>query len=328
MSTDRRNPYVILGIPFGSDRATAERAFSQRSRLARKGGDFPHSVDDLIWAINQVESHLDDPTTSAATYRIPVYPEALRRPTGHGLFRPPLVPLARRTPASTPDEVGAVLAEARKDALDHLLTKAATDVRRRYGLGGDGQPTRPTPLTRYPKRARSKTPILVVLLCLAVVAGLVMGGLYLSKKAKEVDASPPTTTSPPTTIVVTTTAAPTTTVPPEPGLGDRLVRDGIAVTPVQPIDVFGHLCLLFIISGTGRLNFVPAEAILITDQIILPALDVTSGRASSEPVYGETQPTSREICWPVVDWRTQTTELVYTLGENEYRWLISDNSGA
>jgi hypothetical protein len=45
---DRRNPYVILGIPFGADRATAERAYSQRSRLARKG-EFPFSVEDIIW---------------------------------------------------------------------------------------------------------------------------------------------------------------------------------------------------------------------------------------------------------------------------------------
>jgi hypothetical protein len=288
-----------------------------------------YSLDDIIWAINQVESHLDDPTTSAGTYRVPAQPEALRRPGGHGLFRPPLLALPRRTPPPSTEQLDAVLDEARKDALDDLLQRAASDVRRKYALGGDAGPIRPAPLTRYPRRTRSRAPLVAALVALAV---LVLGGaigLYLRDRVKEVTVAPTTTGAP----VVTTaqpgpTLLPTTTRPPAPGLGDRLARDGVALTPVQPVDVAGHLCLLFIVSGDPPLNFVPAEAVLVTDRLIEPALDFPTERATSAVVYGESAPTSREICWPVVGWREQETELIYTLNETEYRWTLSDTAGA
>lgn len=321
---------MILAIPFGTDRATAERAYSHRSRLARKG-ELVFSVEDVNWAMNQVEAHLDDPTTSAGTYRLPAHPEALRRPNGHGLFRPPLLALPRRTPPSSPEQLSEVLAEARTDALDHLLSRAALDVKRKYGLGGDVGAIRPAPIDGYPRRARSKVPIVVTLVTLAVVGIGVLAFLYFREKALEIDATAPTTTT--TSPPVVTTVAPTTlpsvtTLPPLPGLGDRLVREGIALTPVQPIDAFGHLCLLFIVSGDPPLNFVPVEAVLVADQVIQPALDVNTGRASSEVVFGELEPTSREVCWPIVDWREQQVELLYTLNDVEYRWTISDSGGA
>ena len=320
---------MILGIPFGADRATAERAYAQRSRLARKGGGFAFSLEDIIWAINQVEAHLDDPTTAAATYRVPAQPEALRRPSGHGLFRPPLLPLARRTPPSTNEQLGAVIAEARKDALDHLLGRAASDVKRRYGLGGDAGAIRPAPLTRYPRRARSKAPFVAALAGVVAVAAAVLAFVHVRDRAREVSIAPTTTAAPTTTVPVPTTAVPTTSaLPSPPGLGDRLVRNGVALTPVQPVDVNGHLCLVFIVSGEPPLNFVPAEAVLISDRAIEPALDFPSERAASDVVYGEPQPTSREVCWPVVGWRETTTELLYTLNDVEYRWTISDPGGA
>lgn len=315
---------MILGIPFGADRATAERAYSQRSRLARKG-DFAFSVDDIIWAINQVESHLDDPTTSAGTYRVPAQPEALRRPSGHGLFRPPLLPMPRRTPPSSPGQLSAVLEEARKDALDHLLGRSGADVRRRYGLGGDVGPIRPAPLTRYPRRARSKRPIVLAAAAVVLVALAAMSFLYFRSKGKEVAIAPTTTLAPVVPTVAPTTAAPTTTAEPSPpGLGDQIVRDGIALTPVQPLDTDGNLCLLFEVDGTPPLNFVPAEAVLVTQQLIEPALEVATTRAPSTVVYGEPAATTREVCWPVVGWRDEETELIYTLNESEYRWMISD----
>jgi hypothetical protein len=161
------------------------------------------------------------------------------------------------------------------------------------------------------------------------VAVAVAGFLYFRDKAREVSVAPTTTLAPATTVPVPTTAAPTTTTqPPPPGLGDRLVRNGVALTPVQPVDVNGHLCLVFIVSGEPPLNFVPAEAVLISDRLIEPALDFPTQRATSDVVYGEPQPTSREVCWPVVGWRQTTTELLYTLNDTEYRWTISDSAGA
>ena len=316
---------MILGIPFGADRATAERAYSQRSRVARRG-DGPHSVDDVNWAMNQVEAHLDDPTTSAGTYRIPAHLEALRRPHGPGLFRPPLLPLARRTPVTTPEQVQAVIDEARKDALDHLLARAATDVKRKYGLGGDAGPIRPVPLNRYPRRARSKVPLVVTLVTFLVLAAGVGGLLLARDRAKDVSVAPTTTLPPPpSTAAPTTTVAPTTTLPPTPGLGDPIEQDGNIITPVQPLETTdGFLCLLFQVEGAPPLDFVPAEAVLIADVPIEPNLDYATTRAQSGVVFGEPEPTEREVCWPLLDFRSREIELLYTLNESEYRWLISD----
>jgi hypothetical protein len=315
---------VILGIPFGADRATAERAYSQRSRLARKG-EFPFSVEDIIWAINQVEAHLDDPTTSTGTYRVPAQPEALRRPSGHGLFRPPLLPMPRRTPPSTREELDAVLEEARKDALDQLLGRSAADARRKYGLGSDVGAIRPAPLTRYPRRARSKAPLVAAAVGVVVVAVTAAVILYLRGEAKDVGVAPTTTLAAAVTTGAPPTAAPTTTTPPPPpGLGDAIVQGGTSLTPVQPLDVSGHLCLLMEVAGEPPLNFVPAEAVLVTDRPVEPALGFPTERASNTVVFGEGAPTEREVCWPVVGWRDQVTQLLYTLNGVEYRWTISD----
>ena len=59
-----------------------------------------------------------------------------------------------------------------------------------------------------------------------------------------------------------------------------------------------------------------------------PRAMIDLNRAPDDVVFGEAVPTSREICWPVVDWRTQETELVYTLNGTEYRWTGGSAGGS
>jgi hypothetical protein len=206
-----------------------------------------------------------------------------------------------------------------RTALDHLLGRAAADVKRRYGLGGDAGPhpagaAHPVPAARGARfRSSPHSP-----------GARRRGGgrrfLYFRDKARrgvrraDDDARAGHDRARPHD-----RSADHDDAAAAAGLGDRLVRNGVALTPVQPVDVNGHLCLVFIVSGEPPLNFVPAEAVLISDRLIEPALDFPTQRATSDVVYGEPQPTSREVCWPVVGWRQTTTELLYTLNDTEYR---------
>lgn len=72
----RRNPYLILGIPFGSPASEATKAFAKRSRAARAGSG-PYSVADLTWALHQVEHAEKNPHATLNHYRLPADPGSL-----------------------------------------------------------------------------------------------------------------------------------------------------------------------------------------------------------------------------------------------------------
>jgi len=72
-ANERRNPYLILGVPFGvtSDRAT--KAFARASRAARQGTS-PHTTEDLTWALHQVEHAAQSPDALLDHFRVPADP--------------------------------------------------------------------------------------------------------------------------------------------------------------------------------------------------------------------------------------------------------------
>lgn len=115
MSDDsRRNPYLILGVPFGSSASEATRAFAKRSRSARAGSG-AYSVEDLTWALHQVEHAEQNPHSTLSHFRIPADPDAAESlmpagPAGQ------VLPMGRKTPK--PD------AEIRSDAALALLRAA------------------------------------------------------------------------------------------------------------------------------------------------------------------------------------------------------------
>lgn len=72
-----RNPYLILGIPFGASREEAQKAFAKRARPLRRQGDAGHNaLTELTWALNQVDEALLDPSAAVDVYRIPADPHA------------------------------------------------------------------------------------------------------------------------------------------------------------------------------------------------------------------------------------------------------------
>jgi hypothetical protein len=91
-----RNPYLILGIPFGSSRDEAQAAFARRARPLRRQGDAGRgALTELTWALNEVDVALTDPSSAVDVYRIPADPHAFEA-NGTGLFSPGPELLARR----------------------------------------------------------------------------------------------------------------------------------------------------------------------------------------------------------------------------------------
>lgn len=118
---DDRNPYVMLGIPFGAVRDVATRAFAKRARGARRQrGVAPGGVPltELTWALNQVEENIRDPRTALHVFRVPADPWALE-PRAEGVLRPGPERLARQSGPSD-ESWSRLLDAARVEALHQI----------------------------------------------------------------------------------------------------------------------------------------------------------------------------------------------------------------
>lgn len=116
--TQDRNPYIMLGIPFGSPRDVATRSFARKAKGRRRRVSESRDLTELTWALNQVEENIREPRTALHIYRVPANAAALE-PQGEGLLRPGPEPMARTTESSAP-AWGRLLDGARAEALAAL----------------------------------------------------------------------------------------------------------------------------------------------------------------------------------------------------------------
>jgi hypothetical protein len=91
-----RNPYVVLGVPFGASGDTAAAAFARKARGLRRAPGGTERLQHLTWALNQIQELLRQPHLALEVYRVPADPGALE-PEGQGVLRPP----PERMPRST-----------------------------------------------------------------------------------------------------------------------------------------------------------------------------------------------------------------------------------
>jgi hypothetical protein len=116
-----RNPYLILGVDFGAGADAARRAFALAARrIRRQGGQW--EIEDLNWALHEVEALESNPADLVSVYRVPANPEVFE-PAGAGLFRPPPIPLERRTTPGDPVALAALRDIAARE-LDEALATA------------------------------------------------------------------------------------------------------------------------------------------------------------------------------------------------------------
>jgi hypothetical protein len=120
---DLRNPYGMLGLPFGAPREAASRAFARKARGLRSQAGGAAVLTELSWALNQIEEAIKDPRTALHIYRVPADPESLD-PEQPGVLKPPPERMARTTDPSEADWA-ALLDEAGREAQRALLDEIA-----------------------------------------------------------------------------------------------------------------------------------------------------------------------------------------------------------
>lgn len=121
-----RNPYVILGIPFGASRAEANVAFARKARALRRDGSDLDLMTDLTWALQRIDVSIREPAAAMEMYRIPADPEAFQA-DGLGVLRPPPERLA---PAGGDRDAAleALRRAAAREYLRYLVTVRAATV--------------------------------------------------------------------------------------------------------------------------------------------------------------------------------------------------------
>ena len=120
MRDDRRNPYLILGVPYGASKDEARRAAARRVRQVKQLTDPLYALEDVTWALHQVEQVIADPSSGVDVFRVPASPGILDAPVGEGLFRAPVARLPRSSAPSSDEEFAAL----RSRALNHIGAQA------------------------------------------------------------------------------------------------------------------------------------------------------------------------------------------------------------
>jgi uncharacterized RDD family membrane protein YckC len=92
---EQRNPYLILGLPYGVERKVAAGAYARALRKVGTG-EFPFSREDLNWALHQIEQEIHDPDTHLDYLRVPAVPDAYE-PSGDGIVVPSIERIDRST---------------------------------------------------------------------------------------------------------------------------------------------------------------------------------------------------------------------------------------
>ena len=143
MSENRRNPYLILGVPYGSSSEIATRAFAKNTKRSKHEENYPYSLEDLTWARNQIKAHLENPTSDLSTYRVPADPAALRPPQSLAGVNILVKVLERRTPAVTQQDLARVMEFIRTELAEEIIEKLAVDARSQFDIGSVHLPSKP-----------------------------------------------------------------------------------------------------------------------------------------------------------------------------------------
>jgi hypothetical protein len=322
--SDRRNPYLVLGVDYGARHEEVTAAYTRRSRVARADNGYPYSIDDLVWALDEIEglngAGQAGPGTgaqsAAVTFRVPADPSAYEPPPGPGLLRPEPVPMRRRTRPAARTEVAGLVASARRDATAYALERLADQVERTLvSPAGRVRLSVPDP----PRQPRSRGPILIILSILVLVA---VGVVVLL--AGRGDDQPVATT----TVAPTTTQFVVVTTPPVEGFDTPVDSNGLSLTPTEPLLAYGLVCVVWQVAGTPPLTFDATVATLVVNGQELPDSGIPTGRVPVEAIDPDATSGAAETCFNMNGMATTgvQAELRYTpaglSGTSPYRWLV------
>jgi hypothetical protein len=121
MAEDLRNPYIILGLDFGATKEEARHAFARASRRVKRKSDSRYTIEDVTWALHQVEQMHNDPNAEVTIFRVPANPSLFDASFDDGLFAAPPEPLERRTGPPSEDEIAELTIRALREVVAKVL---------------------------------------------------------------------------------------------------------------------------------------------------------------------------------------------------------------
>mgnify|MGYP003988230607 FL=1 len=125
-SSDRRNPYLVLGLPYGAYVGEVRRAFARRSKEVAQGTLGGVDTADLTWALAQLEQSQADTTIDVSIYRVPANPslfdEGLTGTGAIGFLDPGPTPIPRTTDSATTEDIDELASKALIQWLEVLLS--------------------------------------------------------------------------------------------------------------------------------------------------------------------------------------------------------------
>lgn len=74
---DRRNPYLVLGVAYGASIRDVRRGFAKRAKDISNDLMTTYTMEDLNWALYQLEQSLEDADIDVTIYRVPANPSVL-----------------------------------------------------------------------------------------------------------------------------------------------------------------------------------------------------------------------------------------------------------
>ena len=120
--TDRRNPYVVLGLDFGADASAARSGFAKARRRLQSEDEPRYSMEDLTWALHQVEQIIEDPQLALGVFRVPADPSIGTQAHG-GVFSPTPEQPIRTTPPTTSGDYERIKRRAIAEIIGEILAE-------------------------------------------------------------------------------------------------------------------------------------------------------------------------------------------------------------
>jgi hypothetical protein len=128
MISDRRNPYLIIGVDFATGKSEARREFARKAKQRRRETNPVYSVEDLTWALSEIEDAIERPDETVEIFRVPADRDVFR-PRSAGLLNPPPAVLPRSTVAHDEHALAATAHRAAADVFAAVLVELAATIR-------------------------------------------------------------------------------------------------------------------------------------------------------------------------------------------------------
>ena len=109
---DRRNPYLVLGLPYGASKKEVRKGFAKRARDIKSGKFTVYRNEDLNWALHQLELAEKDPELDIDNFRAPANQILFDGDNDLGFFNPEIQSLSQKTSELPKSEIQNIIDQA------------------------------------------------------------------------------------------------------------------------------------------------------------------------------------------------------------------------